>query len=153
MLIIKKVGKLEFGEDKNENLKIVKELQREFTDIGYVPIKEKQNLQKQFRTVVEKRLEELKISAVEISTMSFKSKFENISSTPDGKRVIYKEKNFIINKISKLKNDITLWENNMGFFANSKKADLLKEEFEKKIQKSKNDLLICEAKVKYLNSI
>ncbi|MBC8147868.1 MAG: DUF349 domain-containing protein, partial [Bacteroidetes bacterium] len=151
--IIKRVEELEFSGNKNENLKIIKEIQREWTETGHVPINEKQNLQKKFRAVIEKRLEELKISAIEISTMSFKSKFENISSTPDGKNSIYKERMYITNKISKLKNDITLWENNMGFFANSKKADILKKEFEKKIQKSKSELLILEAKVKYLNSI
>ncbi|MCF8297581.1 MAG: DUF349 domain-containing protein [Saprospiraceae bacterium] len=151
--IIKRVEQLEFSGTKNENLKIIKEIQREWTETGHVPINEKQKLQKQFRAVIEKRLEELKISAVEISTMSFKSKFENISSTSEGKNSIYKEKIYISNKISKLKNDITLWENNMGFFANSKKADILKEEFEKKIQVSKNELLILEAKLKYLSSI
>ena len=151
--IIKKVKELEFGDNKNENLKIIKELQRDFTKIGHVPIKEKQNLQKEFRSTVENRLEELKISAVEISTLSFKSKFENIKSNPDGKKSIFKEKSFITGKINNLKSDITLWENNMGFFSNSKNADIVKNEFEKKIHKAKSDLLVFEAKLKYLNSI
>ena len=38
------------------------------------------------------------------------------------------------------------------FFAASKNADLLKSEFEKKIQKAKNEVLIFEAKLKVLNS-
>ena len=39
-----------------------------------------------------------------------------------------------MNKLQQLKDDIALWENNLGFFANSKNADLLKAEFEKKFE-------------------
>ena len=66
--------------------------------------------------------------------------------------MMYRERIFLTNKISKLKDDIILWENNMGFFAQSKNADLLKAEFEKKITKAKNEALILEAKLKVLNA-
>jgi len=46
-----------------------------------------------------------------------------------------------------------LWENNIGFLAESKKANILKDEFEKKIKQAKDDLIILEAKLKYLNEL
>ena len=40
-------------------------------------------------------------------------------------------------KRKKLEEEINLWENNLGFLAESKKANLLKDEFEKKIKAAK----------------
>jgi len=43
-----------------------------------------------------------------------------------------------------------LWENNIGFFANSKQADIMKAEYEKKINHAKTDLKVLESKLKIL---
>lgn len=58
----------------------------------------------------------------------------------------------LISKINGLQNDIKLWENNIGFFASSKKADVLKMEFENKIGKAKADIQVLEQKLKILNA-
>jgi len=47
--------------------------------------------------------------------------------------------------------DVNLWENNLGFFAKSKQADLLKSEFEKKISKAKKEIEMLDVKIKYLD--
>jgi len=70
--------------------------------------------------------------------------------TPEAGRVISKERNFLLGKIQGLQEDIKLWENNIGFFAASKTANLLKVEFEKKIAKAKEELAMYEAKLKML---
>ena len=48
---------------------------------------------------------------------------------------------------------MALWENNLGFFASSKNADLLKAEFEKKIIKAKDEIQEIESKLKLLKDI
>lgn len=121
-------------------------------DIGHVPIKEKESLQNDFRKAINAHLENLKINQVEINTMNYKSKIENMSESPQSRNFIYKERNFLSNKITKMKEDINLWENNMGFFAESKNASLLKIEFEKKIENAKKDLTLMQAKLKVVNS-
>ncbi len=150
--LINKVNEYKFGEDKNANLKVIKDFQREWMDIGHVPIKEKDKIQKEFREVIDRQLESLKISAVEISTLTYKTRVEAIKEEPNAKRNLSRERNFLTNRINKLKEDIQLWENNVGFLADSKKADLLKMEFNKKIDKAKQDLKIMEAKLSYLTS-
>lgn len=68
----------------------------------------------------------------------------------DAGRVISKERGFLQGKIQQLQDDIKLWENNIGFFANSKTANLLKQEFEKKIDQAKDELQMLESKMKAL---
>jgi hypothetical protein len=95
----------------------------------------------------------LKISATELSNASYATRMEAVKDSPDADRVYRKEINFLSNKINKMKDDIILWENNLGFFANSKQADVLKKEFEQKLEKAKQDVAAMEAKVKYLRKM
>ena len=141
-----------FGEDKNENLEILKNFQREWTDIGHIPIKEKDKLHNEFRAIINQHLDRLKISEVEISTISYQSKIDSLKHDPQAKRLISREREILSGKILKMRDDINLWENNIGFLAKSKNSVLLKEEFEKKINKAKSELKVMEAKLKLLKS-
>jgi len=151
--LIEKVKTQEFTDNKSKNLDILKNFQREWLEIGFVPMKEKEKVQKEFRNVVDKRLEELKISSTELSNASYVTRMEAVKDSPEASRVYRKEISFLNNKISQLRDDVNLWENNLGFFANSKKADILKKEFEQKIEKAKQELAAMEAKVKYLRKM
>ncbi len=148
--LIQKVEDYKFGEDKKENLKVIKEFQREWMDIGHVPIKEKEKLQNEFRLAVDKHLDKLKISSTEISTLNYKTRIEAMKDSQGVKNFIFKERNFITNKISKLREDVNLWENNIGFLTDTINANILKAEFEKKINKAKQNLTNFEAKLKVL---
>lgn len=149
--LIRLVEETEFGGDRNENLNKLKDFQRRWTEIGFVPFKEKDRLQNAFRSAVDKQLDKLNISSTEISIENYKSKMEVLKGSPDGNRSLGRERNFIQGKINKLRDDIHVWENNIGFLADSKKASLFKDEFEKKIDKAKKELEVLEAKLKFLN--
>ncbi|MFZ4520605.1 MAG: DUF349 domain-containing protein [Bacteroidales bacterium] len=140
----------QFGDDKSANLEVLKNFQREWTEIGHVPMKEKDKLHNEFRALVNEHLDKLKISEVEMSTVSFQAKFDHLKNDPNARRVIGKEREFLATKITKMKEEITLWENNIGFFAKSKSALIVKEEFESKINKAKSELKVLEAKMKIL---
>jgi len=148
--LLNRLKEFSFGDDKNANLDHLKNFQREWTEIGHIPIKEKDRLQNEFRTIINSHLDRLKISEVEISTLNYQTRMENIKNDPQARRMIGREKEFLAGKISKLREDINLWENNIGFLAKSKNAAILKEEFEKKINKAKTELKVMEAKMKIL---
>ena len=150
--LIKKVENCVPGDDKNENLNSIKEFQREWTGIGHVPMKDKEHLQSEFRKAINKLLDKLKISQAEIQTINYKQRFENIDNNPDKRRILNNERHFLVNKCKKLEDEINLWENNLGFFAASKKASLLKQEFETKIEKAKADVALLKAKIRFLDS-
>jgi len=140
----------EFGGDKNANLEVLKNFQREWMEIGFVPIKERNRLQNDFRTLINERLDKLKISEMEISTVDYQARMDHMKNDPQSRRLIGREKEQLMNRISKMKEDINLWENNIGFLASSKNADILKAEFLKKIDRAKSELKVMEAKLKIL---
>jgi len=151
--LIEQIKNYSFGEDKNENLQVIKDFQRKWMEIGHVPIKDKNDLHNEFRDIINQNLDKLKISPVEKNTIGFKTKFESIAHNPGANQTIFKEKSFILTRINTLKNDIKLWENNIGFFANSKKANVLKDEFLNKIEKAKEDIKVLEEKLKFLREV
>ena len=149
--LIQKILDHQFGEDKSENLEAMKTYQREWTEIGYVPKKDKDRVYAAYREALDKRFAELKISMEERKRDSYRSRIDNILSDPNADRLLDKEKRHLLNKLDQLKNDVSIWENNLGFFANSKNADLLKSEFSKKIDAAKAEIKELEFKIKMMN--
>ncbi|MCO5261438.1 MAG: DUF349 domain-containing protein [Lentimicrobium sp.] len=149
--LIEKVKVFEIGDNRNEAVETLKDFQRQWMEIGHVPIKEKEKLQTEFRTLINKHFEKLKMESISMGALNYKSRIERMAKdAPDAGRVISKERNFVQGKIQQLQEDIKLWENNIGFFANSKTANLLKQEFEKKIEKAREELQMLETKLKML---
>ncbi|HAQ65959.1 MAG TPA: hypothetical protein DCR43_08945 [Bacteroidales bacterium] len=136
--------------DKAENLHALKDFQRKWMEIGHVPIKEKDRLQAEFRKAIDKLMDRLNITNLDMNAVNFKNRFEGMKDAPEGQRTIQKEISFLQGKIQKMSEDMSVWENNIGFLANSKNANLLKEEFEKKIEKARLEIRLLEAKVKFL---
>lgn len=150
--LIKRILEYQFGEDRSANMEAMKSFQREWTEMGHVPKKEKDRIYTAYREAVNKRFSDMKVSAEEYRRDSFKNKIDNILSNPDADRLLDKEKRFLANKLTQLKEDVALWENNLGFFANSKNADILKEEFVKKIEAAKREIKDLEYKVRMMSS-
>lgn len=137
-----------FGEDKEENLNAIKEFQRRWMEVGFVPIADKQRLQQEFRTTINGLFDQLKISAREAETNAYREHLRNAANHGNS---MNGERNSLLEQIQKIKSDINLWENNLGFLASSKQADLLKAEFEKKMQNARQQVALLEAKLKILD--
>ena len=151
--LIEKVKSHKFSDKKEDNLKAIKAFQKDWSNIGRVPYNELNKIQKEFRKVIDKCLDDLNIDNFEFQNMNLKSKIDGMKNVGDAKRAILREMNFIKTKIDKIQSDVTLWETNMGFFASSKNADLLKQEFEKKINKAKKEIDTFKAKVRQLDKM
>jgi len=119
-----------FVEDKQENVEVLKDFQKRWFDIGFVPREERKKLQKQWDEIIAGNRDKLQISAEEIASKGRNGNnlFERLKEQGDVA---------VRRKINALEEEINRVENNIGFFANSKNADLLKQEFERKILKLK----------------
>ena len=147
--IIEEMKAYEFGDDKEENLAAIKGFQRRWAEVGHVPRKDKERIMGEYRSLLAGIFEKLKISAREAEETSYRERVRNFAG--DGKRFVNSEKQDLHDKIEKLRSDLKLWENNLGFLASSKQADLLKEEFEKKMQAARQQIALLEAKLRILD--
>ena len=139
--IIEELKAYTFGDDKEANLTAIKDFQRRWAEAGHVPMKDKERLQKEYRSLIDGIFEKLKISAREADEAAYRARVQDMSGRSKGS-----EHQELTEKISQLRSDLKLWENNLGFLANSKQADLLKEEFEKKMQNARQQIALLEAK-------
>ena len=73
-----------------------------------------------------------------------------MKASPIAAKLLDKEKVELRKKIEELKGTITQYENNLGFFANSKVANALKEDVEKKIEHSKTKIEEIKRKLKLI---
>ncbi|MDY0370455.1 MAG: DUF349 domain-containing protein [Bacteroidales bacterium] len=148
--LIEEISAFEIKDDRSANLDAVKLIQRQWLEIGHVPIKVKDQLYAEYRAAVDKLFERMKLTVQERVTASYKNVVDQLREEPDANDRIRRERNNLNNKIGKLKEEILLLENNIGFFATSKQADLMKAEYEKKIVKAIKEVVILEAKLKML---
>lgn len=147
--VIDEIKAYQFGDDKDENLNAIKDFQRRWMEIGHVPMKEKDRIQKEYRSLLDGIFEKLKISAREAEENNFRERVR--SHQGNAQHFFSNEKADLLNRIEKMRSDLKLWENNLGFLANSKQADLLKEEFEKKMQHTRQQIALLEAKIRILD--
>lgn len=138
-----------WGESREENLEAIKDFQRRWAEVGFVPMGQKERLQGEFRGEINRVFEQLKISAREAEETAYRERLRNVGG--DAKRFVTGERQELQERMEKLRNDLNLWENNLGFLASSKQADLLKQEFEKRMQGAREQLALLQAKLRILN--
>ena len=112
----------------------------EYNKIGCVPRRSIKEIAAKFKGAVESYVEKLGMEGADLEDFLFRLNLNKIQSDPDGTRVLNKKEHGIRKQISDLENNITLWKNNLEFFASSKTADKLKDQFEDKIEKAEQEV-------------
>lgn len=149
--LIHKIETFELTEDHEDNLSKLKEFQREWADIGFVPFSEKDKIQNAFRDAINKKFENLNVDADKKKMLKYKVKVENYLQSKNPGDKIYSERSKLANKLKKLQNDIVTLENNIGFFANSNNASSLIKDVELKIEKGKKEIELLKDQIRLLD--
>jgi len=140
-------------EDKNKNIDRFKELQGLFNEIGFVPRNTIKKIQKKYSHASELFLNGFDLSDTEKSELRFAAEVDKLKASPNADKRIYRKEVEVRRLISKIENDIALWKNNIEFFAKSKTADKVREEFNEKIAKATSQLEALKEEMKVLNKI
>ncbi len=149
--LIEELEKFESGTDVQSAFERLKEIQRRWTEIGFVPFNMKDNITNRYRIALNKEFDKLKIGDEDKSILKYKSKLDNLKANPKASRKIRNEREKFFTKIKQLESDIVLWENNIGFFAKSPNADTMIREVREKINNAKKMIKILEEKVKMID--
>ncbi|MBK9292795.1 MAG: DUF349 domain-containing protein [Bacteroidetes bacterium] len=148
--LIEKVRNFEVSADRSANLDALKAIQRQWTEIGHVPIAVKDSIYAEFRKEIDKLFDRMKLTEQEKLHTRIRESVESLKNEADAPDRIRRERTQLNMKIAKLRDEIKTLENNIGFFSTSKQSELMRQEYEKKINKAKNDLKVLETKLKML---
>lgn len=124
----------------NDGFETLKEMQRRWSEIGFVPIKQKDAIQSEYRKVVDAAFAKLRGNEKERHLERFKGKLQSLSSEGNNDRRIRYERDRLYNKMKQLEADIALLENNIGFFSKSKNAESMIRDVNEKIAKAKQEM-------------
>lgn len=148
--IIEKINAYVIPEDKKQALNDLKQFANDFNAVGKVPMKQKDAVYNAFKTALDKHYAELKLEGDEKTKVMFQARLDTLAGSPDSSRLFAREKADLRKKIDQLQHDVLQLENNLGFFANSKGADALKKEVEKKIERAKEEIVAIRQKIKLI---
>ena len=146
--LIEEIKTFELGPNRNENMDALKAFQKRWIEIGYVPMKHKDAINKEYRELIDGLFDMMRKNQNEASTNEFREMMEGWKDDPNAGDRVRKESSKLQIRIQKLREEISVLENNIGFFSNSKNSELMRAEYEKKINKAKEDLKVLEEKLK-----
>lgn len=120
-----------------ENLE---KLIQQFNEIGFVPRKSMKDISAKFNNAVNEYVSKLELEGESKDDFLFRLNLNKLQADPNSNKVLNKKEHGIRRQITDLENNITLWRNNLEFFAASKTADKLKDQFEEKIDKAEQEV-------------
>mgnify|MGYP003304459264 CR=1 FL=1 len=125
----------------------IKRFQQRWSQIGFVPIKFKDAIQKEYKAIVDGMFATLRSSERDRSMNRFRERVSNMK----GGNQLRSERERLFNKVRQLEQDIALLENNIGFFSKSKNAETLIADVREKIERSKRDMAEIIEKIKLID--
>ena len=128
---------------------VIREFQRRWGEIGFVPIKQKDAGQKKYKAAVDALFNTLRGSERDRSMNRFREKVSTLKSA--GSNRLRSERERLYNKVRQLEQEIGLLENNIGFFAKSKNAEALIADVKAKIERAREDMAAAIEKVKLID--
>ncbi len=141
------------SDDAEKNLESLKEFHRRWSEIGHVPFKKKEEIQNQFREEINKLYDSLNIDEEKRNILRFRTKMSSFSESSRGQNKMRFERDKYMNKMKQLENDLVTLENNIGFFANSKNAESLIADVNKKIEVTKQKIELLKEKIRVIDDI
>ena len=128
---------------------VIREFQRRWGEIGFVPIKQKDAVQKKYKAAVDALFNTLRGSERDRSMNRFREKVSSLKSA--GSNRLRSERERLYNKVRQLEQEIGLLENNIGFFAKSKNAEALVADVKAKIDRAREEMAAAIEKVKLID--
>lgn len=136
------------GQDEN----IVDSFVMQWKEIGFVPRRDKVKIEKDFQNALKDITNKFKFETEsDKDKMRLAIEIKFLEVFPHYLDKIFQKKLAIRKKINEIEDDLATLENNLGFFANSKTANSLKDSFVEKEKESSEKLEVLKAQIKMIN--
>ncbi len=151
--LIEELKNFKNSSDNEETFKRLQGFQQKFSEIGHVPFKDKDRINQEFRNEINKHFDNLNMDEYHKNVQKFRNKLENLKHSDHQDDKINSERHKLLTKLKQLETDITVWENNIGFFAKSKSSASLIKDFQHKIENGKRNIKLLQEKIDMLDSM
>ncbi len=151
--LVKRVEEFSPSGKSDDDLKALKSFSDEWKTIQHVPIKEKQKIWEKFKKALDTGYDKLKLEANQKHLLKYKNNVDSLSQSDDAGHHLRREKNAIRDKINKLQATINQYENNLGFFRNSKNMAPLLTEVESNLNRAKEEMELLQKKLKMFSEV
>ena len=138
---------LKLTDDKEKDLKTIKEQINQWKNIGRVP-NNKRYIEGTFRKTLDGLFSSLKMDKNEVEMIKFENKLHNLSNASNDNKNLDNERSFISKKIDEVKSQINQLENNLQFFTNADGDNPLVKEVHNNIKTHKESLNLWNNKLK-----
>ena len=143
------LDEMQAADVKAGGFELVREFQRRWSEIGFVPIKQKDAVQKRYKEVMDALFATVRGSERDHSMNRFREKVASLKAAGDRRMVSEREK--LCGRVRQLEQEAARLENNIGFFARSKGAEALIADVQSKIARLRDEIAATVEKVKLLD--
>jgi hypothetical protein len=147
--LLKKIKTIDESLKDEEALHVLRDYISEWNEIGYVPFKEKDKLNAEYRETINKQFDRLKIKR-DRYLQQYRSNINEIAGT--GKNKLFNERDKLLRSYDKIKNELQTYENNIGFLnISSKGSNGLLKEMDRKIAYLKEEMEVIAKKIEAID--
>jgi|GEM_PF-2981243 len=140
-------------ENMNELISALDEFQSRFNGIGFVPVEVKDKIRDDFKKAVDDLIDKTGASEEEKTIIRYRIRIAAIMNSPRSENKIRFERDKLVNKLHQLRNDIGVWENNIGFFKQTESSEDTLSEFNEKIEDAHVRIRQMEQKIRIIDEI
>jgi hypothetical protein len=151
--LIEDIKKFKAPEKQADLVKDLDEFHKRYAEIGYVPMDKKEVIREAFKKALDEVLASLDIDDQARSMITFRSRLLSIMRSPKAETKFNFERDKLHNKLQQLKNDIGVWENNIGFFKQTESSENTISGFQEKLDDGKSRIDTLERKIKLLDKL
>ena len=141
---------LEITGNKGADLAALKAFGERWHGVGFVPKDKVKEVMDRYNQLLDQKYGQINADREQREMSSFRNRIDSIKGGANSESQMKRERNFMREKIEKLKHQITQYENNMGIFT-GKGAEALRKDIEKKIKATEREIDDIKKKMELLN--
>jgi len=149
--VLTKLNEFKLGADNKENHAQLKAISAEWNAGGMVPMKDKKRINDAFYNKLDELYEQMNMDKQEKAIMQFRSKLDRLAASENGFDLLRKESDYLKKLSDEITGRIRTYDNNLGFFKNSKGSNSFMKEIEDKIAVEKEKIAELAAKRKLIS--
>ena len=151
--VVAEMEAFEVSGKRKKDIEALNDFHSRFNAIGFVPSDKKDWIKDQFRLAQDKLLEKIGLDESEMSLFKFRFRIAGMLHSPRADMKLNFERDKLVNKLQQLRNDMGVWENNIGFFKQSDSSEETIQGFQEKIDAAHERIRVLEEKIRILDDM